>query len=172
MHCHCERSQAICSKSPRRRTPRDDMTNDMSNIMKWSPFFDPFDKMDEFFKDFPPMALSQKGLIPPIDMYDNQDAIVVETTLPGADPKKVSVEIDNGVLTIKGSSERKTEVDDKNYYRKEIRAGQVYRQIALPAHIDEGKAEASFENGILRVEIPKIPEAKPKTVKIDVKKAE
>jgi len=140
--------------------------------MKWSPFFEPFDKMDEFFKDLPSVNLAKQGLIPPVDMYDTKDSIVVETTLPGADPKRVSVEIENGVLTIKGSSERRTEVDEKNYYRKEIRSGQVFRQIALPARIEEGKAQASFENGILRVEIPKSPEAKPKSVKIDVKKAE
>ncbi|MDD5726739.1 MAG: Hsp20/alpha crystallin family protein [Patescibacteria group bacterium] len=140
----------------------------MSNLMKWSPFYDPFDKMDEMFKDLPSVALSKQGLIPPIDMYDTKDAVVVETTLPGADPKKVSVEIENGILTIKGSSERKTEVDEKDYYRKEIRAGQVFRQVSLPARIEEGEAQATFENGILRVTIPKSPEAKAKSVKIDV----
>ncbi len=140
--------------------------------MKWSPFYDPFDKMDEMFKDLPSVSLTKQGLIPPIDMYDTKDAVVVETTLPGADPKKVSVEIENGILTIKGSSERKTEVDEKDYYRKEIRAGQVFRQVSLPARIEEGEAQATFENGILRVTIPKTPEAKAKSVKIDVKKVE
>lgn len=140
--------------------------------MKWSPFFDPFDKMDEMFKGMPSVSLSKQGLIPPIDMYDTKDAVVVETTLPGADPKKVSVEIENGILTIKGSSERKTEVDEKDYYRKEIRAGQVFRQVTLPARVEEGEAQAAFENGILRVTIPKSPEAKAKSVKIDVKKVE
>ena len=138
--------------------------------MKWSPFFDPFDKMDEYFKDMPAVAMSKQGLIPPVDMYDTKDAVVVETVLPGADPKKVSVEIENGILTIKGSSELKTEVDEKDYYRKEIRAGQVFRQIALPARIEETKAQANFENGVLKVIIPKSPEAKPKSIKIDVKK--
>jgi len=144
----------------------------MSSIVKWSPFFEPFDKMDEFFKDVPMVSMSKQGLVPPVDMYETKDAIVVETTLPGADPKKVSVEIENGVLTIKGSSERRTEVDEKNYYRKEIRSGQVFRQIALPSRINDKEAVASFENGILHVEIPKSPEAKPKSIKIDVKKAD
>lgn len=142
----------------------------MSNLMKWSPFFDPFDKMDEFFKDMPSVAVPKQGLIPPIDMYDTKDAVVVETVLPGADPQKVSVEIENGILTIKGSSERRTEVDEKDYYRKEIRAGQVFRQVSLPARIEESKAQANFENGVLKVVIPKSPEANPKSIKIDVKK--
>jgi len=144
----------------------------MSNLMKWSPFFDQFDNFDAFFKDVPALVPSKHGLIPPVDMYDNKDTVIVETPLPGADPKKVSVEIENGVLTIKGSSERKTEVEDKNYYRKEMRSGQIFRQIALPARVDEKAASASFENGILKVEIPKLAEAKPKSIKIDVKKAE
>ena len=144
----------------------------MSSIVKWSPFFEPFDKMDEYFKDMPMVSMGKQGLIPPVDMYETKDSVVVETTLPGADPKKVSVEIENGMLTIKGSCDRKTEVDEKNYYRKEIRSGQVFRQIALPARIQDKDAIASFENGILRVEIPKSPEAKPKSIKIDVKKAD
>ena len=144
----------------------------MSSLVRWSPFFDQFDMMDDMFKDMPVLSLSKQGLIPPVDMYETKDAIVIETTLPGADPKKVSVEIENGMLTIKGSCERKTEVDEKNYYRKEIRSGQVFRQVALPARLQDKDAIASFENGILRVEIPKSPEAKPQSIKIDVKKAD
>ncbi len=142
----------------------------MSNLMKWSPFFDQFDNLDSFFKDMPGLVPTKQGLIPPVDMYEDKDSVIVETPLPGADPNRVSVEIENGILTIKGSSERKTEVEDKNYYRKEIRAGQIFRQIALPARVDDKNASASFENGILKVEIPKLQEAQSKSIKIDVKK--
>lgn len=141
----------------------------MNNITRWSPFFDSFDKMDEFFKDLPMVPMSRQGLIPPVDMYETDKAVIVETPLPGADPKNVSVEIQNGFLTIRGTSERKTEVDEKNYYRKEIRAGQVFRQIPLPAMIQEDKAEASFDNGILKVMIPKSGDSDTKSIKIQVK---
>ena len=144
----------------------------MSSIMKWSPFFDNFDHIDDFFKDVPMVSPSKQGLIPPVDMYETKDAVIVETPLAGADPKKVSVEVENGVLTIKGSCERKTEVDDKNYYRKEIRAGQIFRQISLPGRVEENNAEAEFKDGMLKVIVPKSPEAKSKTIKIDVKKSE
>jgi HSP20 family protein len=103
-------------------------------------------------------------------MYETKDAVIIETPLAGADPKKVSVEVENGVLTIKGSCERKTEVDEKNYYRKEIRSGQIFRQISLPSRVDDSKAEAEYKAGMLKVTIPKSPEAKAKTIKIDVKK--
>lgn len=142
----------------------------MSNIMKWSPFFEPFDELDEFFKNVPAVSAKKNGLIPPIDMYETDEAVILETPLAGIDPKKVSIEVENGILTIKGSCERKTEVDDKNYYRKEIRSGQIFRQVALPSRVQENLAEAEYKDGMLKVTIPKSPEAKPKTIKIDVKK--
>lgn len=142
----------------------------MSHLIKWSPFFDQFDNSDAFFKEASSLVPSNHGLIPPVDMYDSEDKVVVETPLPGADTKNVSVEIENGILTIKGSSERKTEVDEKNYYRKEIRSGQIFRQIALPANVDDKAASATYENGILKVQIPKLSDTSSKSIKIDVKK--
>ncbi|MFZ6015147.1 MAG: Hsp20/alpha crystallin family protein [Patescibacteria group bacterium] len=142
----------------------------MSNLAKWSPFFEPFEEFDDFFKSVPMVSAKKGGLIPPIDMYDTKDSVIIETPLAGVDPKKISIEVENGVLTIKGSCERKTEVDDKNYYRKEIRAGQIFRQVNLPSRVEDDKAEAEYKDGMLKVTIPKSPEAKPKTIKIDVKK--
>lgn len=145
-------------------------TQVMSNIMKWSPFFEPFEQFDDFFKDVPALAVSKQGLIPPVDMYESKDTVIIETPLAGADPKKVSVEVENGVLTIKGSCDRKTEVEDKNYYRKEIKTGQIFRQISLPSRVDDDKAEAEFKDGMLKVSVPKLAEAKSKSIKINVKK--
>lgn len=142
----------------------------MHHLMKWSPFFEAFDHFDEFFKDVPSLAVTQKGLIPPVDMYETADTVVVEMPLAGADPKKVSVEVENGVLTVKGSCERKTEVEEKNYYRKEIRCGQIFRQVQLPARVEESDAAAMFQDGLLKVTVPKSKALKPKSVKIDVKK--
>ena len=140
----------------------------MSNLMKWSPFFDNFDSLEDFFKEGPSLTISKQGFIPPIDMYETENDVVIETPLPGVDANKISIEVEKGVLTIKGSSERKTEVDEKNYYRKEIKSGQIFRQINLPSHLEESKAQAKYHDGILKVQIPKSPEEKAKTIKIDV----
>jgi HSP20 family protein len=135
----------------------------MSPLIPWKPLFDPFADMEN-------MMQSEHGIIPPIDMYQTKDLVVVETPMAGIDPNHVEVTVEDGVLTIKGSMERKTEVDEKDYYRKEVRSGSVFRRVSLPASVQEGKAEASFENGLLRVEIPKAQLEAPKTVKINVKK--
>lgn len=133
------------------------------SLIRWSPFF------YEPFEESSMQKMTAGGsIVPPIDMYETKDAVVVETPLAGVDPNKVEISIENGMLTIKGSTERKTEVDEKNYYRKEVRSGTVFRQISLPTHVVEGKTEASFDNGILKISMPKA-EAN-KTVKVEIKK--
>jgi HSP20 family protein len=142
----------------------------MTNIMKWSPFFEPFEQFDDFFKDSTGLTVSKQGLIPAVDMYETNDAVIIETALAGADPNKVSVEVADGVITIQGSCDRKTEVEDKNYYRREIRSGQIFRKIPLPANVDHENAEAEFKEGMLKVTVPKLSESNSKTIKINVKK--
>jgi len=142
------------------------------SVIKWSPFFfDPFEDADKYFEGVGTALIPHAGasMIPPIDMYETAEAIVVETPLAGVDPNKVEISIENGTLAIKGASERKTEVDEKDYYRREIKSGSVFRKIALPKRIKEDAVEASFENGILKVTLPKLEEKK-NTVKITVKK--
>lgn len=139
------------------------------SLIRWSPFFyEPFEPMEKMMEDMQLAPRGASSIVPPIDMYETKEAVVVETPLAGVDPNKVEISIENGMLTIKGSTERKTEVDEKNYYRKEVRSGSVFRQIALPTHVLEGKAEASFDNGILKISMPKAESGK--AVKIDIKK--
>jgi HSP20 family protein len=139
------------------------------SLIKWSPFFEPFEGMDKLMEGLMPSTRTG-GLVPAVDVYDKEGAVVIETALPGVHPEKVELSVEHGVLTIKGSSERKTEVDEKNYYRKEIRSGSFMRQVALPQGIHEDQAKASFKDGILKIEFPKLQEEKPKSIKIDVNK--
>lgn len=124
------------------------------------------DKMMEEMNGLVPR--SQTGIVPPVDMYETETSLVVETPLPGVDPSKIELSIDNGILSIRGTSERKTEVDEKNYYRKEVRQGSIFRQIALPSRVEESQAQAAFENGILKITVPK--KLEQKTIKVEVKK--
>lgn len=137
------------------------------SLIKWSPFFEPFDGMEKMLEEMQSLApRSPGGIIPPVDMYETKDAVVVEAPVAGIDPSNIEVSIDNGVLTIKGQSERKTEVDDKEFYRKEIRYGTVFRQIALPTSVDAEKAEADYEKGVLKISLPKAGEKKSISVNI------
>ena len=136
------------------------------SLIKWTPFFSD-DEMDKAFGDFlPAVRGDQFGFTPAVDMYEDKDNIIVETQLAGIDPEKVDISVEDNVLCLKGESEKKSEVDDKNYYRKEIRRGAFYRSIALPTKVDSEKAIATNEGGMLKIVIPKAPELKAKKIQI------
>ena len=129
-----------------------------------NPWFADFDKM---FEDFGSQA---EGFVPAIDVYEDKDNVLVETPLPGVDPDKVNISVENDVLTIEGASEKKSELDEKNYYRKEVRSGSFHRAVMLPATVQADKAQAEFDNGMLKIVLPKEKENKSKSIKINVKK--
>ena len=128
--------------------------------------------MDDFFSDddfFMPMRRASK-LVPAIDMYEDKDNVYVETALSGIDPEKVNITVEDDMLKLEGVSEHKSEVDDKNYYRKEIRAGHFIRTVALPKKVKVDETKAEYKDGILKITLPKSEDVKPKSVKVEVKK--
>lgn len=141
------------------------------SIIKWSPFFSDnyFDDMEKMMSEFVPSVPGRKGFMPAVDMYEDKDNVIVETQLAGIEPEKIDISIENDVLCIKGEGEKKTEIDEKNYYRKEIRRGNFFRSVSLPGKVDGDKASAVAEGGILKITIPKAAEVKPKTIKIKTK---
>jgi len=146
------------------------MRKNMSSLIKWTPFLEPFEDMDKMFSELMPANKGMAGFMPAVDVYEDKNNVIVETQLAGVDPEKVDISIENDVLSIKGESEKKSEVEDKNYYRKEIRRGSVYRSVPLPAHVLGDKASAAAEDGVLKISIPKAPETKPRSIKIKTKK--
>ena len=74
----------------------------------------------------------------------------------------------NDVLTIEGSRASTSEIDENNYYRKEVRTGSFHRALVLPVSVQSDKAQASFENGLLKVTLPKEERSKSKNIKINI----
>ena len=137
------------------------------------------DEMDRVFERFEhgwprwPTLFRREGAItvPELDVRENTNAIVVEAELPGVDEKDVSVTVANGVLTIKGEKKHEKEEKGENYYLTERSFGSFERSIRLPDTIDEGKVEAKFDKGVLKVTAAKKPEAVKAERKIEIKKA-
>lgn len=138
------------------------------SIIRYRPIWDPTE-FDKFFEDNN-MPTQRTSYTPAVDVYQDKNNVIVETPLAGVDPEKVNVSVENDVLKIEGKSEHQSEVDEDNYYRKEVRYGSFYRAVALPTSVIADKAEANFENGMLKVVIPKAGEVKPKTIKVNIKK--
>jgi HSP20 family protein len=140
------------------------------SLVKWSPIFDSFDDMESILSNTTPAIRgARKAFVPAIDMYEDDKNVIVETELAGIDAEKVKVSIENDVLCIKGESEKKSEVDDKNYYRKEIRRGSFFRSIQLPTHVDGDLAVAETMDGVLKITVPKESKSKSKEIKIKKK---
>lgn len=129
---------------------------------------DPFNEMDRWLDNWP--ASGMTNFAPAVDVFEDAENVYVETPLPGIDPEKVNIAIENDVLTIEGESEKKTEVEEKNYYRKEVRCGSFHRAVALPSSVKSDEAKAQYEKGILKITMPKEEKAKPKKVLVEVKK--
>ncbi len=142
---------------------------------------DPFQalrsEMDQLFDSFlgggfpVPRLLGgeRETLMPHIDVKENEHAIEIEAELPGLDEKAVDLTLQDGVLTISGEKkfERKEEKDD--YHLMERRYGSFRRALRLPETVDEDGVEARFEKGVLKVTLPKKPEAVRQQNKIAIK---
>lgn len=139
------------------------------SLIRFRPrLLDPFEEMERFFNDG--FGRKQQGFVPTVDVYQTEDSVVVETPLAGVNPDDVEVSIEDNILTIKGETKRKSEVDEENFYRKEVRHGSFHRQVALPTPVQEDKAEATSKDGMLKISIPKTQEAEVKSHKITINK--
>lgn len=132
-------------------------------------FDDEFERMLQEFRSRHPMK-AHEGFIPQVDVYEKGKDVIVETPLAGVDPKDVELTIDGQTLTLRGKKEHRKEVDEKDYYHKEVRYGVFSRTVHLPVPVIGDKAEAVSENGVLKVSLPKAaPKAAEKPRKIEVK---
>jgi HSP20 family protein len=134
-------------------------------IVRW----EPLEAVDSFFSDHP-LKLPKLGWDLAIDLFEEGKNVVAKMSLPGiiADDLEISVEEDS--LTISGMREEEEEVDEKEYYSKEIRRGSFSRTVDLPKRVDPSKAKAEYEDGVLKVTIPSVGEKAGKSVQVKVAK--
>lgn len=101
-----------------------------------------------------------------VDMTEKDDALVVKTDLPGLKPEDVDISIRENTLTIKGKFEAEEETERESVHIRERRYGSFHRSVALPASVQVEDAEASFEDGVLEITLPKTEEEKPKRIEV------
>jgi len=149
----------------------------MASLVRWNPTRDMVslrEAMDRLFEE----SFLQSDLLGfsdspanalPLDMYETDNDVIVKATVPGIKPEDIEVTITGDLLTIKGEFKSEEKTEKRNYLRQERRYGSFCRQINLPANVDSNAAKATFEHGILSLELPKIEAAKAKTVKVVAK---
>lgn len=102
----------------------------------------------------------------PVDIYQNDDDLVLTAAVPGMKPEDISITVLGGTLTIRGQVE--AEPGERHYLRQEISYGAYERSFELPFAVQADRADATFTNGLVTVRLPKAEEAKPKQVQINV----
>jgi HSP20 family protein len=126
--------------------------------------------MDRLFEDAV-IAPRQGGATswggPALDVYEEDDNLVVEAQLPGLSPDAIEVHVERGVLTISGRTATEPEAQGRNYLVREQRVGQFSRSLQLPASYTADPSEASYEQGILRLVFPKSEQAKPRRIQLN-----
>lgn len=108
----------------------------------------------------------ERTWLPPVDITEKDDALVLDFDIPGLKEDEIQVELDDNVLTVSGQREREHEVKEDEYYRYERRFGAFSRSVALPAGVKDKDIQATYENGVLEIRVPKPEEYKPKRIQI------
>ncbi|KPK00480.1 MAG: hypothetical protein AMJ60_01125 [Desulfobacterales bacterium SG8_35] len=146
-------------------------------IVRWDPFRNMttlqdrinrvFDEAVSRSKDYDD-EVSKCDWRPIVDIYDSEKAIVIDAELPGVTKDDITLDVKENILTLKGTRKYVEEAKKENYYRMERCFGTFERAFTLPATVDPGKIKANFKDGILRIEIPKPEEKRPKQISITV----
>jgi HSP20 family protein len=154
----------------------------MANIIRKEPFFEltslqdrvnqlfhqAFSGVEGFGFDQP---ITSPSFLPPVDILEDEHNIKLKAEIPGVKVEDLGVTLENNVLTISGERKFKDEEEKENFHRIERRYGKFTRSFTLPGGVDSKNVNATFEDGVLNVTIPKLEEFKPKQITIGVTKA-
>jgi HSP20 family protein len=105
---------------------------------------------------------------PAVDIYETEHELVVKADLPEVDPQELDIRVENNLLTIRGERKFEKKVNGDNYLRVERAYGSFSRSFSLANTVNAEAIKADYQNGVLRLAIPKREEAKPKQIKVNV----
>jgi len=151
----------------------------MSLLTRWEPFRefstmqDRMNRMNRLFREsyspeVPEEALTTTSFAPPVDIYEDEHTISLKLEVPGIDEKDIDVRIENNTLTVHGERKFEKEEKEENFRRVERQYGSFTRSFTLPSSIDTGQVSAHYEKGVLKINLAKKAEAKPKQIKVNV----
>ena len=128
--------------------------------------FPAFGRMVEDLLNSPLATPSGRVLRPAMDVEEDENQIAIRLELAGIAKEDVNLTLEDGVLTVSGEKKSDRKVDEKNYHLVERSFGSFQRTLTLPSGVDATRAEATFENGVLVITVPKAEAAKPRKLEI------
>ena len=144
-------------------------------LIRWNPMRDMFGmqhRMNRLMEDFfrPGRNIDRQDSMwdwnPSVDIYDEDDHIVLKAELPGVDKKHIEVDVKDRVLTLKGERTLDKEVKEDHYFRRERSFGKFERSFTLPVDVNSEEIKATYKDGLLKIEIPKPADRKPKQITV------
>ena len=148
-------------------------------LVTWSPFREMEDMERRFENIFGRslypltwrrLPIEEREWAPAIEVFEKEDQFIVKAEVPGMKQDDIDVSVIGDTLSMKGEKKTETEIKDEDYYRCERSYGSFYRSIPIPSNVDASKIEASFEDGVLEVALPKSAKVKPKKIAVSAKK--
>jgi len=149
----------------------------MTVLTRWDPFreFSTLqDRMNRLFRDSygdREEALTTSTFAPPVDVYEDEHNVTLKIEVPGIDEKDIDVRIENNTLTVHGERKFEKEEKEENFRRVERQYGSFTRSFTLPNTVSTENIQANYEKGILKIQLAKKAEAKPKQIKVNVSSA-
>ena len=144
-------------------------------ITRWDPFRDVValqNRMNSLFQDYTRREGEADSMAaafaPPVDIYEDTHKIVLNLEAPGMKQEAFDIQVENNTLTVRGERKFEAEQKEENYHRVERRYGTFYRAFTLPQTVNTDQVQASYDAGILRIELAKRAEARPKQIKVAV----
>jgi HSP20 family protein len=142
-------------------------------ITRWDPFREVValqNRVNSLFREMNEgdSPLTAANFVPPVDIYEDAKKVVLKLEVPGIEEKDLDIRVENNTLTVKGERKFEKEEKEENFHRIERRYGTFYRAFTLPSTVDSEHVQASYQNGILKLELSKKPEAQPKQIKVNV----
>lgn len=126
------------------------------------------DLFDRFFEDFelPTLFSEETTFTPAFDVYETEKELIIKAEVPGIDKKDISINLSDGLLTIKGEKKQEKEEKSENYRCVERRYGTFSRTVRLPFEVEVDKVDATYKDGVLKITVPKSEAAKPRKIEI------
>ena len=148
----------------------------MTLLTRWDPLRDMAtlqNRINRFVRESyspegPEEALTTTPFAPPVDIYEDEHTITVKMEVPGIDEKDIDVRIENNTLTVHGERKMEKEEKEENFRRVERQYGSFTRSFTLPSSVDSGQVSAHYDKGVLKINLAKKAEAKPKQIKVNV----
>ena len=144
----------------------------MTTLVRWDPFREVAAMHNELSRLMNGLVegngRTTQAWVPTLDVWETEQSVVYAFDLPGVAQDAISVEVEDGALTVTATREQKREIDTDRFHRLERRHGTFSRTVGLPQGVSEDQIKAAYDAGVLEITVPKPEQAKPKKIEIGV----